>query len=51
MDRIGNEDIRGTSHVKQFGEQVKEARLRKFGHKRNSEYIGQSILSRELEVG
>ncbi|KAF7660222.1 hypothetical protein LDENG_00286240, partial [Lucifuga dentata] len=32
MDRIRNEYIRGTAHVRCFGDKVREARLRWFGH-------------------
>ena len=42
--------IRGTAHVRGFGDKVREARLRWFGHvlRRDSEYIGRRILSFEL---
>ncbi|KAF7654083.1 hypothetical protein LDENG_00074760, partial [Lucifuga dentata] len=41
MDRIRNEYIRGTAHVRCFGDKVREARLRWFGHvqRRDSEHI------------
>ncbi|OKP64685.1 hypothetical protein A8A03_01925 [Escherichia coli] len=50
MDRIRNEDIRGTAHVRCFGEKAREARLRWFGHvqRRDSEYIGKRMLRLEL---
>ena len=50
MDRIRNEYIRGTAHVRGFGDKVREARLRWFGHvlRRDSEYIGRRMLSFEL---
>uniref|UniRef100_A0A3B3BTI6 ribonuclease H n=1 Tax=Oryzias melastigma TaxID=30732 RepID=A0A3B3BTI6_ORYME len=50
MDRIRNEYIRGTAHVRGFGDKVREARLRWFGHvqRRDSEYIGRRMLSLEL---
>ena len=50
MDRIRNESIRGTAHVRGFGDKVREARLRWFGHvqRRDSEYIGRRMLSFEL---
>ena len=32
MDRIRNKYIRGTVHVSRFGDKVREARLRWFGH-------------------
>ena len=31
MDRIKNEDIRGTAHVRCFGEKVRETKPRQFG--------------------
>ncbi|KAK2891434.1 hypothetical protein Q8A73_017099 [Channa argus] len=50
MDRIRNEDMRGTAHVRCFGDKVREARLRWFGHvqRRNCEYIGRRMLRLEL---
>ncbi|KAK2899617.1 hypothetical protein Q8A73_012746 [Channa argus] len=50
MDRIRNEYIRGTAHVRCFGDKVREARLRWFGHvqRRNCEYIGRRMLRLEL---
>ena len=50
MDRIRNEYIRGTAHVRCFGDKVREARLRWFGHvqRRDSEYIGRRMLRMEL---
>ena len=30
MDRIRNENMRGTAHVRCFGEKVRETRLRRF---------------------
>lgn len=50
MDRIRNEYIRETAHVGHFGDKVREAWLRWFGHvqRRQSEYIGQGMLSMEL---
>ena len=49
-DRIRNEYIRGTAHVRGFGDKVREARLRWFGHvqRRDSEHIGRRMLSFEL---
>ncbi|KAF7669562.1 hypothetical protein LDENG_00173740 [Lucifuga dentata] len=46
MDRIRNEHIRGTAHVRYFGDKVREARLRWFGHvqRRDSEHIGRRML-------
>ncbi|KAF7651093.1 hypothetical protein LDENG_00116160 [Lucifuga dentata] len=49
MDRIRNEYIRGTAHVRCFGDKVREARLRWFGHvQRDSEHIGRRMLRLEL---
>ena len=41
LDRIRNDYIRGTEHVRCFGEKVRETRPRWFGHvqRRDSEYI------------
>ncbi|KAL7827652.1 hypothetical protein SRHO_G00333700 [Serrasalmus rhombeus] len=49
MDKIRNEQIRGTVKVEQFGDKAREARLRWFGHvlRRNSGYIGQRMLEKE----
>ena len=38
MDRIRNDYIRGTAHVRCFGDKTREARLRWFGQRRGSEY-------------
>ncbi|MCJ8740952.1 hypothetical protein PDJAM_G00064870 [Pangasius djambal] len=50
LDRIRNEYIRGTAHVGCLGDEVREARLRWFGHvqRRESEYIGRRMLDMEL---
>lgn len=42
VDRIRNDYIRGTAHVRCFGDKVREARLRWFGRvqRTDSEYIG-----------
>uniref|UniRef100_A0A3Q3JMD5 YjeF N-terminal domain-containing protein n=1 Tax=Monopterus albus TaxID=43700 RepID=A0A3Q3JMD5_MONAL len=50
MDRIRNEHIRGTAQVFCFGDKVREARLRWFGHvqRRDSGYIGRRMLEMEL---
>ena len=50
MDKIRNKYIRGTAHVRRFGEKVREARLRWFGHvqRRDEEYIGKKVLDIEL---
>ncbi|KAI5609347.1 protein kinase C-binding protein NELL2-like [Silurus asotus] len=49
MDKIRNEFIRGTAHVRCFGDKVREARLRWFGHvqRRNMNYIGRRMLRME----
>ena len=49
MDRIRNEYIRGTAQVGRFGDKVREARLRWFGHvhRREAEYIGRRMLKME----
>lgn len=46
MDGIRSENIRGTAHVKCFGDKTKEVRWRWFGHaqKRNSECTGKRML-------
>lgn len=45
MDRIRNEQIRGTVNVEQFGDEVKEERWRRFGHvlRTESEDTGQRM--------
>ena len=50
MDKIKNEYIRGSAHVEQLGQKVREARLRWYGHVRRSEvgYIGRRMLEMEL---
>ncbi|KAI5109063.1 hypothetical protein C0J45_0460, partial [Silurus meridionalis] len=49
MDKIRNEFIRGTAHVGGFGDKVREARLRWFGHvqRRDMNYIGRRMLRME----
>ncbi|KAI5613467.1 hypothetical protein C0J50_11355 [Silurus asotus] len=49
MDKIRNEFIRGTAHVGCFGDKVREARLRRFGHvqRRDMNYIGRRMLEME----
>ena len=46
MNRIKNEFIRGTAHVRCSGGKVREARLRWFGHeqRRDSEYIRRKMM-------
>jgi len=53
LDRIRNDHIRGTAHVAKFGEKVREARLRWFGHvlRRGVRYIGQKMLRMGLPGG
>ena len=43
MDRIRNEYVRGTAHVGQVGDKVREARLGWFGHvlRRDVGYVGE----------
>ncbi|TWW74035.1 hypothetical protein D4764_14G0000360, partial [Takifugu flavidus] len=50
MDRIRNKYIRGTAHVRGFGDKVREARLRWFGHvqRRDTEFIGRTMLRFKL---
>ncbi|KAI5104078.1 hypothetical protein C0J45_5704, partial [Silurus meridionalis] len=49
MDKIRNEFIRGTAHVGRFGDKVREARLRWFGHVQRTDmgYIGRRMLRME----
>ncbi|KAI5628101.1 hypothetical protein C0J50_8339 [Silurus asotus] len=49
LDKIRNEFIRGTAHVGCFGDKVREARLRWFGHvqRRDMNYIGRRMLRME----
>ncbi|KAI5087037.1 hypothetical protein C0J45_24418, partial [Silurus meridionalis] len=49
MDKIRNEFIIGTAHVGCFGDKVREARLRWFGHvqRRDMNYIGRRMLGME----
>ena len=50
MHKIKNEFIRGTAHIRQIGDEVREARLRWYGHvqRRNTEYVGKRMLCLEL---
>uniref|UniRef100_A0A8C4XDT7 C2H2-type domain-containing protein n=1 Tax=Erpetoichthys calabaricus TaxID=27687 RepID=A0A8C4XDT7_ERPCA len=50
MDRIRNEDIRGSAQVGRLGDKVREARLRWFGHvqRRDEGYIVRRMLRIEL---
>ena len=50
MDKIRNEYIRGSAQVGRFGEKVREARLRWFGHVQRSDtgYIGRRMLNMKL---
>ena len=50
MDGIRTEYIRGTAQDRQFGDKVREARLRWFRHvrRRDVSYIGRMMLKMEL---
>ncbi|XP_051790978.1 uncharacterized protein LOC127529870 [Erpetoichthys calabaricus] len=50
MDRIKNEDIRGSAQVGRLGDKVREVRLSWFGHvqRRDAGYIGRKMLRIEL---
>ena len=50
MDKIRNEFIRGTVHVRRFGEKTREARLVRYGDLRRKDdgYIGRRMLRMEL---
>ena len=50
IDKIKNEYIWGTAHMKCFGDKTREARLRWFRHVKRSkeEYIGRKVLAMEL---
>ena len=50
MDKVRNEHIRGTAHVRQLGKKVREERLRWFGHvlRRDEEYVGKRVMVMEL---
>ena len=50
MDKIKNEYIWGTAHMKYFGDKTREARLRWFEHMKKSkeEHIGRKVLAMEL---
>ncbi|KAI5619625.1 hypothetical protein C0J50_21022, partial [Silurus asotus] len=51
MDRIRNEFNKRTTHVRHFGDKMREARLRLFGHvqRRDIGYVGSRMLRRELQ--
>ena len=51
MDKIKNEYIRGSAHVEQLGQKVRDARLRWYGHVRRREvgYIGRLMPEMELQ--
>ncbi|KAF7704118.1 hypothetical protein C0J45_7434, partial [Silurus meridionalis] len=53
MDRIRNEFIRWTAHVGCFGDKVREAQFRRFGHvqRRDIGYIGRRMLRMEPPGG
>ncbi|KAK4307254.1 hypothetical protein Pmani_020967 [Petrolisthes manimaculis] len=46
LDKIRYELIRGSAHVRRFGDKAREARLRWFGHvqRRDGEYVGRRML-------
>ncbi len=50
QDKIRNDYIRGTAHVRKFGDKAREARLRWFGHvrRREEEYVGNRMLDKAL---
>ena len=50
MDIIRNENIRGSMHVRCFGEKVREEKLRLFRHvqRGDSEYIDRGMMRLEL---
>ena len=50
LDRIRNDRIRGTAHVRRFEDKVREARLRWYGHvqRKEEEYIGKRMMKMEL---
>ncbi|XP_063845349.1 uncharacterized protein LOC135091540 [Scylla paramamosain] len=52
MDKIRNYCIRGTTHVRRFGDKAREDRLRWFGYVRRSdegyEYVGSKMLDMDL---
>ena len=53
MDRIRNEYVRGTAHVGQVGDKVREARLGWFGHvlRKDAGYVGRRMLNMEPPGG
>ena len=53
MDRIRNEYIRGTAHVRCCGQKAREAGMRWFGHvqRRDREYIFRRMMGLELPGG
>jgi hypothetical protein len=50
VDKIENRYIRGTAHVRCFGDKVREARMRWFGHvkRRQEAYVGRRMLEMTL---
>ncbi|XP_063850963.1 uncharacterized protein LOC135094636 [Scylla paramamosain] len=50
MDKIRNYYIRGTTHVRRFGDNAREVRLRWFGHVRRSDkgFVGRRMLDMDL---
>ena len=49
-DRIRNEYIRGTAHVRRMGDKMREGRLRWYGHvkRREEGYVGKRVLRMDL---
>ena len=50
LDKIKNKHVRGTAHVRQFGDKARETRLRWFGHvkRRDEAYVGRRMLEMDL---
>ena len=50
LDKIKNEIIRGTAHVRRLRDKLRESRLRWFGHvqRRPEEYVGRKMLQMQL---
>ena len=50
LDRIRKEHIRGTAYVRRFGEKMREARLRWYGHvlRRDESHVEKRVLKMAL---
>lgn len=50
LDKIRNEQTRGTARVSGLGDKLTEGRLRWFGHVRRRElgYVGRRVMNREI---